>query len=98
MNAIRIKVTDEDLFNAIVLVKKREKEKFMQVLNELKKRPMKASEIEQLYGNSTAYTLIRRLINSGMLEKDGKYYKLSKKFSTILRAWAEEWDKFVEGE
>ncbi len=98
VNTIRIKVIDDKLFNVIILIREREKERFMKVLNELKNGPLKASEIEEIYGNSTAYTLITRLITSGMIEKneEGKYV-LSKKFSEILRRYAKEWEDFVDG-
>jgi len=68
----------------------------MEVVWFIKEHRPKASELEAEFG-ITVFNVLRKLVNSGMVEKVKDRYVLSSKFSDFLRKFAEEWERFVEG-
>jgi len=97
-----IKVKDCSLKDAIRLVGSKiksgysEKDHFWNILEDIK-RGATSPELEEKYGESVFNTL-KKMVESGMVERLGKgNYRLSLKFSQILRRFAEEWERFVEG-
>ncbi len=40
--------------------------------------------------------MLEKLVSSGMVEKTEEGYKLSLRFSEILKHFAKEWEEFVE--
>jgi|GEM_PF-1803375 len=92
---LKLMAQDKSLFNSIILKGEKERELILNILNTIRKHA-KAKELEKIYGGSAIYNLLKKLEKAGMIEKTADGYKLSKKFSNILRAWAEEWEEFVE--
>jgi DNA-binding IclR family transcriptional regulator len=92
---MKIIVQDKNLFESFVL---RGKEVMLVEILNRARRPIRATELEKMYGSSAVYNTIYKLVRAGMLEKneEGKYI-LSKKFSEILRRYAKEWENFVDG-
>jgi len=94
---LKLMAQDKSLFDSMILKGEKERALILDILNTTRE-PAKAKELQEIYGGSAVYNLLKKLEKAGMIEKTDEGYVISKKFSTILRAWAEEWDKFVEGE
>ncbi|WP_290598242.1 MULTISPECIES: helix-turn-helix domain-containing protein [unclassified Archaeoglobus] len=73
-----------------------EHEVFPQLLRDIKNGPVRAVDLESKYGISV-YNLLRKLVNSGMVEKTEQGYVLSTRFSQLLRSFADEWEEYVMG-
>ncbi|WP_456329265.1 hypothetical protein [Archaeoglobus sp.] len=93
VRVITLRVKDAPLFDCIKL-RGDEHETFPQLLHDIKNGPVRASDLESKYGISV-YNLLRKLVNSGMVEKTEQGYVLSTHFSQLLRKFAEEWEEFV---
>jgi len=78
-----------------VMMRKPQGEQFWTVLEFIKENTPRANELEKTFG-SAVYNILRKLVNSGMVEKTRKGYVLSTHFSEFLRRFAKEWEEFVK--
>jgi len=95
VKVVTLRVKDAPLFECFKL-RGEEHKTFPLLINDLKKGPVRAIDLESKYGIKI-YNLLKKLTNSGMVEKTEEGYVLSLRFSEILRKFAEEWERFVEG-
>jgi len=102
IRVVKVKVCDIPLKEAIWLVGSKigskyvEKGDFWKILEDIR-NGVTSPELEVKYGKSV-YNTLKKMLNSGMIERmGGGRYRLSLRFSEILRRFAEEWEEFVEG-
>jgi thiamine biosynthesis protein ThiC len=102
IRVVKVKVCGIPLKEAIWLVGSKisskyvEKGDFWKILEDIR-NGVTSPELEAKYGKSV-YNTLKKMLNSGMIERvGGGRYRLSLRFSEILRKFAEEWEKFVRG-
>ena len=89
---LTLRVQDASLFESLKL-RGKEKEILRPLLEDLRE-PVRPTTLQAKY-SIEVFNLLRKLHNSGMIEKTKEGYILSNEFSEHLRRFADEWDAFL---
>ena len=90
--AVRLKVKNKPLLEILEFGEK-ERSVFPKLLEQLR-TPKRPQELANKYGQ-IVYSVLKKMLKAGMVEKTDKGYVLSVEFAERLRRWAEEWESYV---